>query len=71
VEAVEISDDASLLVAIGRLHELVLATDQAVRASFAASAAGPAAEVIEGAQFRIRLLTSVKIAEEVRRAAGK
>ena len=70
-EAVEISDDASLLIAIERLHELVLATDQAVRASFAASAANPTSEVIKGAQFRIRLSTSVKIADEVRQAAGK
>jgi RNA polymerase sigma factor (sigma-70 family) len=72
VDAGDISDDTSLLAAIGRLHELVLATDQAVRASFAASpAASPAAEVIKGTQFRVRLLTSVKIADEIRRAAGK
>ena len=70
-EASEILDDASLLVAIQRLHELVLATDQAVRASFAASAATSSAEVIKGAQFRIRLITSVKIADEIRKAAGK
>jgi RNA polymerase sigma factor (sigma-70 family) len=70
-DAVEILDDASLLVAIGRLHELVLATDQAVRASFAASATNSTPEVIRGAQFRIRLIASVKIADEVRKAASK
>ena len=70
-EAEAISDDTSLLVAIGRLHELVLVTDQIVRASFAASSAASATDVIKGSQFRIRLITSAAIADEVRQAAGK
>ncbi len=69
VAAVEILEAASLLGAIDRLHRLVLATDQVVRASFAASAENSAAEVIKGSQFRIRLNTSVKLADEIRKAA--
>ncbi|HEU4795294.1 MAG TPA: sigma-70 family RNA polymerase sigma factor, partial [Pyrinomonadaceae bacterium] len=69
-EPVEITDDASLLGAIERLHGLVLATDQAVRASFAASAAASAVEVVKGPEFRIRLITSVRIADEVQKAAA-
>jgi hypothetical protein len=70
-EAVELLDDASLLIAIERLHGLVLSTDQIVRASFAASSAGASAELIKGSQFRIKLITSVKIADAVRQAAGR
>lgn len=69
-EAVEILDEASLLSAIERLHGLVLATDQIVRASFAASSAAASAELVKGSQFRLKLITSVKIADEVRKAAG-
>jgi RNA polymerase sigma factor (sigma-70 family) len=71
VEDTQIADDASLLVAIDRLQKLVLATDQAVRASFAVSAGASTVEVVKGPQFRIRLITSVKIAGEVRQAAAK
>ena len=71
VEAVEILDDASLLSAIERLHGLVLATDQIVRASFAASSAAAAAELVKGSQFRLKLITSARIADEVRKAAGR
>jgi hypothetical protein len=70
-EAVEILDDASLLNAIERLHGLVLATDQIVRASFAASSAAASAELVKGSQFRLKLITSARIADEVRKAAGR
>lgn len=70
-EVLEISNDANLLVAIKRLHELVLATDQVVRGSFAASAAASSGEAVSGPQFRVRLITSIKLAEEVRQAAGE
>ncbi|HSK62959.1 MAG TPA: sigma-70 family RNA polymerase sigma factor [Pyrinomonadaceae bacterium] len=69
-EAGEILTDANLLSAIERLHGLVLATDQAVRASFAASSTAASVEFVKGSQFRLKLITSVKIADEVRKAAG-
>ena len=70
-EPIEITDDASLLSAIKLLHDHMLAMDQVVRASFAASAGTASVELVRGAQFRIRLVTSVRIADEVRQAAGK
>ena len=68
---VEISDDAGLLASIKRLHELVLAIDEVVRASFASSSATSSVELVKGPQFGSKVTASIKIAEAVRQAAGK
>jgi len=67
-ERVEIANAAALLVEIDRLHRLVLAVDQAVRASFATSSAAVISDGVKGARFRNGLATSLQLAEEIRRA---
>ena len=65
----EISTNTTLLVGIDRLHKLVLAVDQAVRSSFAASADVSPGEGVKSVRFANHLVASVKLAEEIRRAA--
>lgn len=71
-EAVEISSQASLLLAVDRLHQLVLNMDQVVRSLFAASAAeASTGEAVQGLRFRTGLITSLKLTDGIRLAAAK
>jgi RNA polymerase sigma factor (sigma-70 family) len=69
-EGVDISTNATLLVAIDRLHQLVLAVDQAVRSSFAASSDASQAEGVKSVRFHSDLAASVRLAGEIRQAVA-
>ena len=66
---VQISNKATLLVAIDRLHKSVLTVDQAVRSSFAASSDVSLGEGVKSVRFGTHLAASVKLADEIRQAA--
>ena len=67
---VEISSNATLPVAIDRLHQLVLAVDQAVRSSFAASSDASQNEGVKSVRFRGELAASVRLTDEIQRAVA-
>jgi RNA polymerase sigma factor (sigma-70 family) len=67
-ERAEISTSAAMLNEIDRLHPLVVAIDQAVRSSFAASSGAVTPEGVNKARFRGELATALRLAEEIRQA---
>lgn len=69
-DRIEIATTATLLVAIDRLHKRVLAVDQAVRSSFAASSGVSQTEGVKSVRFRSELAASLKLADEIRQAVA-
>ena len=69
-ERVEISGSADLLSEIERLHRLVVAVDQAVRSSFAASSGAAINDGVKSARFRGGLATATRVAEEIQHAVA-
>ena len=68
---VDTSSDAALLLAIDRLHRLVVASDEVIRSTFAASSGTSRSDVVKGSNFRSQLKASEEIAERVAKAAAK
>jgi hypothetical protein len=70
-EEIEISGDASLLLAIGRLHGLLLASDEAVRSVFSVSSGTATGQLVKTSRFQNELAASEKLAGKIQRAAAK
>jgi hypothetical protein len=68
--AAGISNNSSLLTAIDRLHKLVLAVDQAVRSSFAASSEVSESDGVKSVRFRSELSASMRLAGEIRQVVA-
>ena len=64
----EVSSDASIRIAVERACKLVLATDEAVRAAFAASSEASTVQIVRSARFQTELATSEKLAGRIRQA---
>jgi RNA polymerase sigma factor (sigma-70 family) len=69
-ERVQISSSAALPGEIDRLHRLVVAIDQAVRSSFAASSGAAINDGVKSARFRSGLATAARVAEEIQHAVA-
>ncbi|HKY41515.1 MAG TPA: sigma-70 family RNA polymerase sigma factor [Pyrinomonadaceae bacterium] len=67
---VEIVSDASLLLAVERLHRSVLVCDETVRSVFTASSGPATGQLVKSSRFQTELATSEKLAERVRQAAA-
>jgi hypothetical protein len=66
--SIEISDDATLLLAVERVCKLVLASDEAVRAAFAASSGASTVQPVRTERFQSELSTSEKLAGRISKA---
>jgi hypothetical protein len=66
--SLEISDGASLLLAVERVCKLVLASDEAVRTAFAASSGASTAQPVKSERFLTELTTSEKLAGRISKA---
>ena len=69
-EGVQIPTNATLLIEVDRLHQLVLAIDQAVRSSFAVSSGTTSSDGVKSSRFQTELVASIKLADGIRAAVA-